>query len=69
MYTTHEDEDSINITVFSYISVTTSDDIMANFTTFNESAMEGKLEQICREITLQKTLGCITIIILLLSYR
>ena len=53
MYTTHEDEDSINITVFSYISVTTSDDIMANFTTFSESATEGKLEQICRETTTQ----------------
>lgn len=53
MYTAHEDEDFINITIFSYISVTNSDDIMAHFTTFNESATEGKLEQIFRKITLQ----------------
>ena len=43
MYTVHEDEDFINITVFSYISVTTFDEIMVNFTTFGESAIEGKL--------------------------
>jgi hypothetical protein len=42
VYSVHEDEDSINITVFSYISVTTSDEIMVNFTTFSESAIEGK---------------------------
>lgn len=44
VFTVHEYEDSINIAIFSYISVTAFDEITVNFTTFNESATEGKLD-------------------------
>ena len=45
----------ISLTIFSYISITSSDDIVVNFTTFSETAKEGirsllKINNVCQYI-------------------
>ena len=41
VYTVHESQARINISIFSYIFVAPFDDLMVNFTTFDENATEG----------------------------
>ena len=41
VYTVHENQRVINIPIFSYIFISRFDDVMVNFTTYSENAMEG----------------------------
>ena len=43
VYTVHESQARLNISIFSYIFVALFDDLMVNFTTFDENATKGTL--------------------------
>ena len=59
VYTVHENEEVISIILFSYISITSEDEVVVNFTTESDSAIEGITAFISMHQLLSKTSYCV----------